>query len=326
VVAQSPYLSHALYAGTNAGIFVSRDDGKSWKLGSALAGVYSVAFDPNRTSVVVFGANRGQIYESVDEGYSFVPFPLTLPLEDVTGLAIGADGRLYAVLASGGLYVTGNEGIDWYPVAVDSPYKILSVAIDPSDPSKVYLGTAGGGVYLLDHDSGTAVPMDNGLAGQFVFCILPRTGPGATILAGTANGVFTSADGGATWALTTDGLPSGYVLKLIEGAAQRAVYALVNGAGVYRTAGGTAWAPAGTGIDANVTALAAHPADPQRLYAGTDLQGIYRSGDASQTWQTANNGISLFVRAIVIDPRDPNIMYTGSLSARIFKTIDGEKH
>jgi photosystem II stability/assembly factor-like uncharacterized protein len=316
---QSPYLGKVLYAGTNAGIYVSRDSGATWTLGSAEAGVYSLAFDPNRPSTVFFGAGRAQLYKTVDEGYSYVPLPLRLPLQDVLGLSMSSDGRLYAVLADGSLWVTGDDGANWFPIATEVPQPILSVAVDPSDPSRVYIGSAGAGVYLYSTASAAATPFGDGLPSAFVFSLLPASG---TILAGTDTGVFkTGADG--AWQRASDGLPSDFVLRLVpDAASSNALYALLRNSGVYHTSDTTSWTAA-AGIDSRVTALAAHPSDSTRVYAGTEVQGIFRSEDGAATWKSSNNGISLFIRAIAINPADPSTMYAGSLSAGLFKSTNG---
>jgi photosystem II stability/assembly factor-like uncharacterized protein len=320
VLGQSPYLGNALYAGTNAGIYVSRDSGATWTLGSAQAGVYSLAFDPNRQSTVFFGAGRGQVYKTVDEGYSYVPLPLRLPLQDVLALSMSSDTRLYAVLADGSLWVTGDDGFNWFQIATEVPPPILSVAVDPSDPTRVYIGSAGDGVYLYSTASASATRFGDGLAGAFVFSLLPASG---TIFAGTGTGVFKSGADGA-WQRASDGLPSEFILRLVpDASSSNSLYALLRDSGVYHTTDANSWTAAGAGINGRATALASHPSDPTRVYAGTELQGIFGSDDHAASWKASNSGISLFIRAIAINPADPNTMYAGSLSAGLFKTTNG---
>ncbi len=78
-----------------------------------------------------------------------------------------------------------------------------------------------------------------------------------------------------------------------------------------------------------VYCLAADPAHPATLYAGT-ARGIFKSDDAAATWRAVGLGLpSARVQAIAIDPTATGTLYAGTLtpdgvpSLGIFKSVDG---
>ena len=70
-----------------------------------------------------------------------------------------------------------------------------------------------------------------------------------------------------------------------------------------------------------VTCLAADPADPQRLYAGT-RDGILRSGDGGLTWQPAGME-GRIIKSLAVSPHDPDTVYAGTKPALMFRSDDG---
>lgn len=99
-----------------------------------------------------------------------------------------------------------------------------------------------------------------------------------------SEGLWRYADG--TWH-KVHGLPAGNVLAVAaEPNEGRVIYALIVGAGLYRSDnGGETWRFAGT-IDSplRVQGLAVVPGYPERLYVGA-LQGLYESRDGGANWE-----------------------------------------
>lgn len=59
--------------------------------------------------------------------------------------------------------------------------------------------------------------------------------------------------------------------------------------------------------DPNVTAIAVDPSNAQKVYAGTDDNGLYKSTDAGKTFRVALP--SFPTEAIAVDPRNPQTIY-----------------
>lgn len=72
----------------------------------------------------------------------------------------------------------------------------------------------------------------------------------------------------------------------------------------------------------DVRCLAAHPANGQTIYAGTQGQGLLRSNDAGQTW-TASGLDGFVVKALAISPHDSCAIYAGVKPAGVWRSQDG---
>ena len=129
----------------------------------------------------------------------------------------------YVAVGSGGLWKTINGGTTWSPVFDEYPsYSIGAVALDPSSPEVVWLGTGenvsgrhvgwGDGIYR-SRDGGRSWER-MGLAGsQHIGKILIDPRDSDTVLAaaegplwngGGERGVYRTEDGGASWTRTLD--------------------------------------------------------------------------------------------------------------------------
>ena len=96
-------------------------------------------------------------------------------------------------------------------------------------------------------------------------------------------GVILSIDGGVTWQKIAEGVegPVDFHAMTISRADPEVIYGLYGGIQVSRD-GGATWTKSGPGPD-QVIDLAASPADPKILYAGT-VVGLMQSIDAGGTW------------------------------------------
>lgn len=68
--------------------------------------------------------------------------------------------------------------------------------------------------------------------------------------------------------------------------------------------------------------LAADPHHAATVYAGTQGDGIYHSGDQGRSW--ARLGLTgQVVKSIAVSPQDPSVIYAGVKPAAVFKSTDG---
>ena len=164
------------------------------------------------------------------------------------------------------------------------------LAVDPSRPGRVFLGTTDGHIFGSEDSGAHWVLL--GRAGRQQDAVItaiivdPRDG----------NVVFASA-----W--TRDS---------------------ATGGGVFRSGdGGLTWRESGLGGEA-VRALAMSPSDSDVLVAGT-LDGIYRSRDAAKSWERISPEHHEELRnldSLAFDPSDPQTIYAGTFHLP-WKTTDG---
>ncbi len=171
---------------------------------------------------------------------------------------------------------------------------VRALAVDPSDPLTLYLGTTDGHIFG-SHDGGDR------------WKILGRAG--------------SRLDAVVTVILVDPRVPT----RLYSGTWTRG--AGEEGGGVFQSIdGGQTWQPAGLQGHA-VRALAQAPSNPQILVAGT-LDGVYRSADAGKNWRRISPKGDEELRnldSLAIDPRHPATIYVGTFHLP-WKTIDGGRH
>ncbi|HVR11725.1 MAG TPA: hypothetical protein VMW75_27030, partial [Thermoanaerobaculia bacterium] len=98
--------------------------------------------------------------------------------------------------------------------------------------------------------------------------------------------------------------------------------ALTLAAGPRPAAGGVNfWTPIGPD-GGSINALAASPAQPGLLYAGSsDGSGLYRSEDGGASWVRVSRGLDVFVTAVLADPQAPATVYVLA-DLHLWKSLD----
>ena len=94
------------------------------------------------------------------------------------------------------------------------------------------------------------------------------------------------------------------------------------------------WTALGPGnIGGRIRTIAISPTNPDKIWIGAALGGIWVSSDGGQSWRAVNDFMaSVAVSTIVIDPKNPSIMYAGTgegffnadaiRGAGVFKSVD----
>ena len=95
--------------------------------------------------------------------------------------------------------------------------------------------------------------------------------------------------------------------------------------GLFRRAvGDDHWEPLGAGLpeQAEIRAIAVHPADSQVVYVGTQ-DGPYRTTDRGKHWERLafpDSGVAVW--SILADPRDPRTLYAGTAPVAVYRSHD----
>jgi photosystem II stability/assembly factor-like uncharacterized protein len=225
-----------VFAGTmGAGVFRLAPSAASWVSASVGLASLDVRTLLVSASGLVYAGTAGGLFASADGGDSWSPKGAGLPSgTDSTISALAADPSAASTLYAGtgvGLFKSGDGGSTWSKLDTGSTFilSVSAIAVDPLAGSRVYaagfktfacsplcLPVAFQPIALRSLDGGASwLPMD-ALTGNFVRAIAATSTLPARVFAGTTgNGVFESSDGGATWAASSDGLPSGGVSSLV---------------------------------------------------------------------------------------------------------------
>jgi len=139
---------------------------------------------------------------------------------------------------------------------------------------------------------------------------------------GSGSGVYKSEDGGLSWRLAADGLPSEDVIALAISSTQPPLlYALVGVRGdVYASADGAqSWTHLGnSGLFGGFEHwMHVDPVDSNVIFALARSNELTRSSDGGSTWLPFGEGLprdehSVHILSLAIDPTDSNIIYAGT--------------
>ena len=251
--------------------------------------------------------------------------------ENVPGRIVDIEGtgspenKIYACTASGGIFLTENEGNTWTPIFDNQvTLSIGDMDIAPSNKEIIYVGTgesnAGGGslaydgfgIFRSDNAGNTWTPIGLENVGSIGRVTIHPTNPDIVYVAAMGTlfapnedrGIYKTTDGGQSW--------------------ERVLF-ISNNTG---------------GID-----LAIHPTNPDIVYAamwernrspetrdyGGPTSGIYKTNNAGADWTELENGLptnDMGRIGIAISESQPEILYTtiaapdGPLMG-IYQTTDG---
>ena len=152
-VAVNPSNANIVYVGSSTGLLVSSNAGTSWTpIAGVPAPVNAVVVDASGN---YYAANNAGVYKNGSASSSGLPASTV-----VSSLAINrtSPNILYAATATPGvLYQTTNSGGTWTPVSLgpEEPEPPLLVAVDPSNPSNLYVALQVSGV-LASTDGGSS--------------------------------------------------------------------------------------------------------------------------------------------------------------------------
>ena len=188
---------HLLF-GHHGGILESRDGGKTWSALPVRDDAMSMAPAEDGSIVIaghlVFTASR-------DGGATWSGIPADLPSLDIHGFTRDpADpARMWAYLATGGLWESTDFGAHWTQVRADNV--IFPLAVREGSTTRL-LGVDVNGLATSVDGGRTWTPL--GTPPTYPMTGLAATPDGRTVYAGAPDGLFRSDDGGRTW------VPTGY--------------------------------------------------------------------------------------------------------------------
>lgn len=254
-LAIDPRTANTIYAGTWYLPYKSVDGGQSWKsIKNGIiddSDIFAIDIDPRDPNHIIASACSG-IYETKNAGDSWKKVQ-GIPSQSRRTRAIlqhpSVSGIVFAGTTEGFWRSEKNGDSDSWTVTTSRQLEINSIAVHPSRPDMVFIGTNNYGVMVSNDGGKSFIPTNGGFSGRFANAILPdREIPNriyaSTINTATGGGfLFVSDDNGGSWRPSMRSMPS----RLIT-------YAILQDA-----------------------------RDPNLIYLGTNL-GVYRSTDRAASW------------------------------------------
>jgi hypothetical protein len=313
-------------ASSSGTMFRSTDGGVNWSEVPDLAGldVHELEFAANGTA---YAGTIDGIWKSTDDGATWTNLPLGIGLNDQVfeialdpaspntiwvGIADALGGQTQNILRS------TNGGASWVnrtpPGAAGTSGR--GVALDPSDPSKVFAvfgGGFGGGSAWRSNDSGaTWTSITSGLPNAPINDVTYTAGKlrvcGGLLFGSQFFGLFESTNDGASWTALHDGTWPSTVINDIESdpANPAILYVGSAGSGVFRSVdGGTTWSfgIGGTGsLSVNEVSVVSTGGAP--VFVASSSNAVWLSTDAI-TFAPSSGGIgALNIEGVAVNPLD----------------------
>ena len=289
---------------------------------------------PQQPAVFYIGATDGGVWKTDDYGRTWKPITDSLNTGSVGAIAVAPSDPNVIYVGSGeglqrpdlsvgdGIYKSTDAGRTWAHMGLKDAQQIAQILVDPRDPNTVlvaalghpygpnamrgvYRSTDGGQswhqVLYKDENTGAVDLVYDPSSPDIVFAVLwaarqqPWEGGPYYLNLAANNGIYRSADGGATWAPFGSGMPSA-----------------ADGLGRI-----------GLGTSAS---------EPRRMYAVVPAEkngGLYRSDDGGSTWRNINHDQRLWDRdgdfsEVKVDPKNADVVYVVNVSS--WKSTDGGAH
>jgi photosystem II stability/assembly factor-like uncharacterized protein len=283
--------------------------------------ITALAVDPNDDQRVLAGTAAGGIWRTTDGGVSWTAVFGDKPYQSVGALAahptdsntyyagLGEDNGGGYSYDGDGVYKSTDGGTTWTHLGLAETRRIGGIAIDPSDPNRVFVA-AGGSVFGADEHRGIYRSTDGGQSWQKVLFVDNETGgleividpsdPNRVyaamwrrqqsstniVFGGLSGGVWISLDGGDSWTKqTVNGLPT---------------------------------------TDVGRIGLAISASNPNIVYAryqnqSGSFKGLWRTLDSGLTWTRVDTGGGIwrffmasygyYFGEVRVDPADPNHVF-----------------
>jgi photosystem II stability/assembly factor-like uncharacterized protein len=257
-LAIDPRTTNTIYAGTWYLPYKSTDGGQNWKsIKNGIiddSDIFAIDIDPRDPNHVIASACSG-IYETGNAGDSWTKVQ-GIPSQSRRTRAIVQHPSIAGLVFAGtteGFWRSERGGkADSWMVTTSRQLEVNSIAIHPSRPQTIYIGTNNYGVMVSTDSGKNFVPTNGGYSGRFANVIVAdRETPGriyaATINTTTGGGfLFVSTDNGETWRPSMRSMPPRLITySILQDARDANLIYLGTNLGVYRSLDrGASWAPA----------------------------------------------------------------------------------
>ena len=310
-LALAPSAPGMLYAGSNSGVYLTRDDGARWSLVAK-----GLPDDPNITALavsrdpnVVLAGTLSGIYRTRDAGANWTTADPRLTNQIINAfLSDPQNSNLIYAATDATILRSDNGGDTWSDVGADlKSVRVWALAFT-ADGMTLYAAT----------DAGIYASRDRGAHWQASSDGLPDGARPQSIivtahgfLAGTAQGTYRSRDG-KSWSVIGGSLSSAFTRPMINEPNQPDRVFVVVPQGIAKTTdGGATWNLLPNPLR-EFPILSLLLGDKNVIYAGT-ARGVLKSSDEGATWQMLSMGfISTSVQQLLMPPGDSAILFAAT--------------
>lgn len=225
--------------------------------------------------------------------------------------------KMYAVAATGGLWVSADTGKHWQFTGTDKlpVHDFASVCVDHSNDSIIYLGGGDANYYgrslyacWKSTDAGnTWSPSNAGMGNRLVVELLMSPLNHLVLIAATDDGIFKTYDGGVTW---NEKLSSGDFTDMVfKPVINTSTLYAVSHSQIFRSTDmAETWQPLTNGVtipnnDGEGMRLAVTAADTNRVYVAmiANRGNVLRSNDGGNSWTTVKNDFNQSLVGYAVD-------------------------
>jgi photosystem II stability/assembly factor-like uncharacterized protein len=206
--------------------------------------------------------------------------------------SIAANGNnLFAYVSNGGVYHSGNNGMNWAPTNAGLPANTMVNTFFFNNGT--WFAAADNGLFISNNNGTNWNASDSGLPKQVTTMALIADGS-SLFMSTYSNGIYLSTDNGLSWVAKNSGLPVNsnkviepYALATNDGNLFTG-FSFTNDSSVYTsTNNGNNWVIADSGLTGSVSSFAVSGGN---LIAGTYRGDIFLSSNNGKNWKVVNTG------------------------------------
>lgn len=301
-----------LYVGTaGTSLWFSGDFGETWARPNSSSGLYlesriwSITSHPADKDKLTVGSDMGVYrWSEQEQHWTHLPSPMDGKLVWAITQSPHNPDHFVAGTCPAQLWYSFDNAKTWtqgvtpgmkdFSGVNSGPTRVTQILFDPFDKDMVWAAVEIDSIYQSRDGGRTWRKLEQGLISGDVHGIAVGMGPnGKELLCTTNKGLHRSTDGGETWVMEELDYPFQYCRAVHMSADAKQIF-LTNGNGPPGSGGrllrsrdlGRHWEDVNLPGPLNSTpwCVATNPADPNLIFAVTNLGQLFRSNDGGTTW------------------------------------------